>query len=90
VTDQYWLCRHCGLRDPSWSELHNFTSFMSVQLEDCEKSVFCKYILSDDLPGFKTFVVRFMLRMSKVEYVRLDVIDLLNIQIQGINLTHNS
>lgn len=63
----YLMCfRHCGLNDPSWSELCNFTNFMSSQLRDCEQSEFCKDYLSDDLPGFRAFVLRFMLRMSKV------------------------
>ncbi|XP_046860852.1 E3 ubiquitin-protein ligase rnf213-alpha-like [Xenia sp. Carnegie-2017] len=50
------LIQYCGIRDPSWAELHHFANFLNVQLRDCEKSL---------LQGFKTFVVRFMIKMSR-------------------------
>ena len=57
----------CGVTDPSWSELRHFLWFLNAQLQDCESSVFCKAShISDTLPGFKKFVVQFMLKMSKV------------------------
>jgi len=59
------LLKHCGIFDPSWSELFNFVSFLSVQLEDARQSNFCSIIFQDDLPGFHEFVIRFMIRMSK-------------------------
>ncbi|XP_077865143.1 E3 ubiquitin-protein ligase RNF213-like [Saccoglossus kowalevskii] len=61
------LLQYCGVADPSWAELNNFTSFLGEQLKDCEDSVFCDpYNLGDtELEGFKTFVVKFMIAMSK-------------------------
>ena len=57
----------CGVADPSWMELKHFLNFLNAQFEDCENSTFCNvehtgYVL----PGFKAFVVKFMLKMSKV------------------------
>ncbi|NXU74910.1 RN213 ligase, partial [Oreotrochilus melanogaster] len=47
------LLLHCGVTDPSWSELRNFTSFLNVQLRDSEASVFCNpYFTQDILQGF--------------------------------------
>ncbi|KAF1404806.1 hypothetical protein FQV23_0014312, partial [Spheniscus humboldti] len=44
---------HCGIVDPSWSELRNFTWFLNVQLRDCEASVFCNSdFVQDTLQGF--------------------------------------
>ncbi|XP_040296683.1 E3 ubiquitin-protein ligase RNF213-like [Bufo bufo] len=57
---------HCGIIDPSWSELRNFSWFLNLQLKDCESSVFCKVEhVGDLLPGFKRFVVDFMIIMAK-------------------------
>ena len=47
-------------------EFRNFLYFLNAQLEDCENSAFCKVEIERDLPGFKTFVVQFMLKMAKV------------------------
>ena len=59
--------RHCGVRNPSWAELNNFVKFLDVQLSDCESSIFCnEAIVGDVLQGFKQFVVKFMIRMSRV------------------------
>ena len=59
--------RHCGVRNPSWAELNNFVKFLNIQLSDCEGSVFCnEAIVGDVLQGFKQFVVKFMIRMSRV------------------------
>lgn len=55
------------MRDPSWSEINHFVNFFSDQLELCEKSAFCQEaVVGDVFPGFKTFVVNFMARMSRV------------------------
>ncbi|XP_037112942.1 E3 ubiquitin-protein ligase rnf213-alpha isoform X6 [Syngnathus acus] len=60
------LLIHCGISDPSWAELRNFTWFLNLQLQDCEKSVFCDAVLTGDiLNGFKTFVVGFMIVMAR-------------------------
>ncbi|XP_054702200.1 E3 ubiquitin-protein ligase RNF213 isoform X2 [Grus americana] len=57
---------HCGIADPSWSELRNFTWFLNVQLQDCEASVFCNPdFVQDTLQGFKNFVVTFMILMAR-------------------------
>ncbi|XP_026716672.1 E3 ubiquitin-protein ligase RNF213 isoform X2 [Athene cunicularia] len=57
---------HCGVTDPSWSELRNFTWFLNVQLRDCEASVFCNPdFVQDTLQGFKNFVVTFMILMAR-------------------------
>ncbi|XP_028416584.1 E3 ubiquitin-protein ligase rnf213-alpha-like [Dendronephthya gigantea] len=61
-----FIIKYCGIRDPSWAELHHFVNFLNVQLRDCEESVFCNAKLAGDLlQGFKTFVVRFMIEMSR-------------------------
>ncbi|XP_068769747.1 E3 ubiquitin-protein ligase RNF213 isoform X2 [Struthio camelus] len=57
---------HCGITDPSWSELRNFAWFLNVQLRDCEDSVFCNPdFVQDTLQGFKNFVVTFMILMAR-------------------------
>ncbi|XP_075296696.1 E3 ubiquitin-protein ligase RNF213 isoform X2 [Opisthocomus hoazin] len=57
---------HCGIMDPSWSELRNFTWFLNIQLRDCEASVFCNPdFFQDTLQGFKNFVVTFMILMAR-------------------------
>ncbi|XP_068007364.1 E3 ubiquitin-protein ligase RNF213 isoform X3 [Melanerpes formicivorus] len=57
---------HCGITDPSWSELRNFAWFLNVQLRDCEASVFCNPdFVEDTLQGFKNFVVTFMILMAR-------------------------
>ncbi|KAM9447090.1 E3 ubiquitin-protein ligase rnf213-alpha-like [Clarias gariepinus] len=59
------LLQFCGVKNPSWGELRNFTHFLNSQLKKCEQSVFCSPALKDDLTGFKKFVVKFMMTMSK-------------------------
>ncbi|XP_008284914.1 E3 ubiquitin-protein ligase RNF213-like [Stegastes partitus] len=60
------LLIYCGIMDPSWAELRNFVWFLNLQLQDCENSVFCKSeFVGDTLRGFKNFVVKFMILMSK-------------------------
>ncbi len=66
-----FISSHCGIHDPSWSELRHFVWFLNSQLLDCEQSVFCTLAPvrtgeMEFLPGFKLFVVRFMMQMSKV------------------------
>ncbi|KAM3618897.1 uncharacterized protein V6R79_000067 [Siganus canaliculatus] len=60
------LLFYCGIVDPSWVELRNFVWFLNLQLKDCENSDFCKLeLVGDTLFGFKNFVVKFMILMSK-------------------------
>ena len=55
------------MQDPSWSEIHHFTKFLNLQLEACEKSVFCnETFVGDIMSGLKGFVVKFMISMSRV------------------------
>ncbi|CAH3163087.1 unnamed protein product, partial [Porites evermanni] len=57
---------NCGVHNPSWFELRQFVNFLNHQLLDCEKSVYCKPEFTEDtLEGFRIFVVRFMIIMSK-------------------------
>lgn len=57
---------YCGMQDPSWAELKNFSWFLNVQLKDCENSVFCDPdFLAEQLPGFKGFIVKFMILMAR-------------------------
>ena len=54
-------------KSPSWSEVENFIQFLNAQLSDSETSIFCqKELIGDSLPGFRKFVVKFMVMMSKV------------------------
>lgn len=59
------LLQFCDIKNPSWGELRNFTHFLNSQLKKCEQSIFCIAALKDDLTGFKKFVVKFMMTMSK-------------------------
>ncbi|KAM6164698.1 E3 ubiquitin-protein ligase RNF213 [Rhynchocyon petersi] len=60
------LLIYCGVINPSWSELRNFSRFLNYQLKDCEDSDFCKPELTADiLVGFKNFVVTFMIIMAR-------------------------
>ena len=62
--------RHCGMHDPSWAELRHFVNFLTTQLRACEESHFCNMALvGDDLEGFRTFVVGFMILMSRVSII---------------------
>ena len=70
-----FLCRNCGIPDPSWSEIRHFVSFLNSQLRDCEQSCYCNMQLMGavleglnvpNLEGFRSFVVRFMIQMSRV------------------------
>ena len=57
--------RACPITDPTYSELHNFTRFLNVQLEECEASVFCS--LQEDWTNlrFKNLVVKFLILMTQ-------------------------
>ncbi|KAK1806297.1 hypothetical protein P4O66_000172 [Electrophorus voltai] len=59
------LLHFCDIKNPSWGELRNFTHFLNSQLKKCEQSIFCSEAVRDCLTGFKTFVVKFMITMSK-------------------------
>ncbi|XP_074854696.1 E3 ubiquitin-protein ligase rnf213-alpha-like [Carettochelys insculpta] len=60
------LLESCGRKDPSWTELSNFSGFLNLQLMKCENSVFCSStLLKEGFKGFKKFVIKFMITMSK-------------------------
>ena len=48
----------------SWSEFDSFVQFLNVQLLAIERSIFCKLLGC----GFKSFVIKMMIEMSKVIY----------------------
>ena len=53
--------------DPSWAELRHFVNFLNSQLQACEDSAFCNMeLVGDTLEGFRSFVVQFMILMSRV------------------------
>ena len=59
--------RNCGIEDPSWAELRHFVNFLNSQLQSCEDSTFCNMEhVGDTLEGFRSFVVHFMILMSRV------------------------
>ena len=60
-----FLFRHCGLTNPSWAELRHFVWFLNAQLKACDASMFCGPLLDKDWPGFKIFVVKSMIKMSR-------------------------
>ncbi|XP_078381354.1 E3 ubiquitin-protein ligase rnf213-alpha-like isoform X3 [Oculina patagonica] len=60
------LTRNCGIEDPSWAELRHFVNFLNSQLQACEESSFCNMeLVGDTLEGFRSFVVGFMILMSR-------------------------
>ncbi|XP_065678667.1 E3 ubiquitin-protein ligase rnf213-alpha isoform X7 [Hydra vulgaris] len=59
------LLKYCGIQDPCWSEVRNFIHFFNTQLIDCEQCAFTSIHVADDLRGFKTFVVNFLLEMAQ-------------------------
>ena len=60
------LRSNCGIHNPSWSEIKYFVSFLSSQLRDCENNDFCNPdAYGEDLPGFKAFVLKLMIHMSR-------------------------
>ena len=78
VTYYCLIRRNCGIPDPSWSEIRHFVSFLNSQLRDCEQSFYCdmqlmRAVLAGpdvlNLEGFRSFVVRFMIQMSRVSWL---------------------
>ena len=58
--------KNCRINQPSWAEVRNFTSFLDEQLSDCDNSDYCKSgVIGQEWKGFKSFVVKFMLHMSR-------------------------
>ena len=60
------------MKDPSWAEIRHFVKFLDLQLQSCESSSFCKEeLVGDVMAGLKSFVVKFMIRMSRVSLENL-------------------
>ena len=60
------LLQNFCIKNPSWMELTNFASFLNIQLRSSENSIFCSPdAMGEDCPGIKSFVVRFLIQMSK-------------------------
>ena len=54
--------QYCGIVQPSWAEIRNFTSFLDKQL----KSDYCQSdMIEQEWISFKSFVIKFMLIMSR-------------------------
>lgn len=81
------LLKHLENKNPSWSEIIHFASFFNTQLIDCENSYYCDpHLTADILPGFKTFVVKFMIQMSHdFALPSLEISDRSALQIRGNN-----
>ena len=81
--------RHSGVRDPSWSEICHFVTFLNVQLQSCEQSVFCnEAFVSDVMSGLKSFMVNFMMAMSKVSSIKLSLSSYLRCCVGHANFVH--
>ena len=60
------LRSNCGIHNPSWAEIKYFVNFLSSQLRECENNDFCNPdAYGEDLPGFKAFVLKLMIHMSR-------------------------
>ena len=60
------LRSNCGIPNPSWAELKYFVNFLSSQFCDYENNDFCNpKAYGEDLPGFKAFVLKLMIHMSR-------------------------
>ena len=63
----YNLFRQCGIHDPSWTEMKHFILFLDTQIKSSEH--FDESFVGDVMSGFKTFVMKFMIQMSKVTWL---------------------
>ena len=57
------ILKHCCVGDPSWSEVSNFSSFLNYQMKQVKQSSFAN--CTEDLPGFRTFMTKFLIQMSR-------------------------
>ena len=51
-------------------EIRNFVYFFNMQLMDSENCIYTSVECSEMFPGFKNFVLKFLLRMAKVNINR--------------------
>eukprot|EP00392_Amoebophrya_sp_AT5.2_P001285 g1287.t1 len=62
------IVKHCGVEEPTWAQLTTFVDFLEKQLRLCDQSSFTGAAAADvdgGLAGFRPFVVRFMVQMSR-------------------------
>ena len=59
------ILANCCVQNPTWMEISNFTSFLNHQMKLAKNSNFLSPDASEDFPGFRTFVTRFLIQMSK-------------------------
>ena len=60
------ILSNCGVRDPSWAVVRHFVTFLGSQMRDAELNVFCDpQLCGQDLPGFKVFVLKLLIEMSR-------------------------
>ena len=58
--------RYFCVKQPTWMELTHFAAFLNAQLRSLEMSDFCNPdLIGEDLPAMKSFVMRFLIQMSK-------------------------
>ena len=56
------------MNDPNWTEVRHFVKFLEIQLDSCEHSMYCdEAFVGDVMSGLKSFVVKFMIKMSRVK-----------------------
>ena len=59
------LWSNCGIHNPSWAQIKYFVNFLSSQLRDCKNNDFCNPDAYGDLSGFKAFVLKLIIHMSR-------------------------
>lgn len=57
------IIKHACNENPSWLEISNLTLFLNYQMKQCRDSNFTK--CPDELPGFRGFITKFLIQMSK-------------------------
>ena len=66
-------------------------NFLDSQLQACENSSFCNTeLVGDTLEGFRSFVVRSMVLMSRVSYEIIKRISANNIEMNPLNSHYDS
>lgn len=67
IAFELFIYRYCGVKDPSWAEIRHFVMFLDLQLQSCEKLLVTNQTFKGDMmAGFKGFVVKYMIQMSRV------------------------
>ena len=72
-----YKCRYCGIKSPSWAEIKNFVMFLDCQLQFCER-IFSHNntdAVETEIPGYKSFIVKFTISMSRVCLIQSEMMD---------------